>query len=293
MADRNDYRGSWSGGGDDRWRRGDEHRQEHRRRERWGGREERSFRGGHGEEEREPWRRDRYGSLYDQDRTNYGSGWDRDRGDYGRGQDDDRRPREDYRQTWRPGGGAPYGDMELNTRSPGYEQFGAPHDYAYHPHSEFDPDYLHWRDEQLRLHDRDYQEWRRQQHQQYDDEYRRFRSERREGFGRSFQEWRSQRNMTGGMAQQHITPETHDYARRTAAGFGHGQDRPSGSLEPPGALTGRAGAGGSSAGGPASGDGALASGDTEFGKTPPQVQAATDGDRRTDEKDKKDDERRS
>lgn len=152
MADRNDYRSSWSGGGGPS-----------------------GPRGGHGEGEHEPWRRDRYGSLYDQDRTNYGSGWDRERGDYGRGEDDRGRPREDYRQAWRAAGGAPYGDLELNPRSPGYEEFGAPHDYAYHPHSEFEPDYVHWREQQLRLHDRDYEEWRRERRRQYDDDYRRSR----------------------------------------------------------------------------------------------------------------------
>lgn len=167
MADRGDYRGSWSGGG------------------------ERSFRGGHGEGEHEPWRRDRYGSLYDQDRTNYGSGWDRERGDYGRGEDDRRAPRQDGRQTWRPDGGAPYSDLELNRDSAGYEEFGAPHDYAYHPHAEFEPEYLQWRDEQLRLHDRDYDAWRRERHRRYDEDYRRFRAHQREGFGGTFEEWRA------------------------------------------------------------------------------------------------------
>lgn len=152
MADRNDYRSSRSGGGERRSR----------------------FPGGHGEGEHEPWRRDRYGSLYDQDRTNYGSGWDLERGGYGRGEDPDRPPR-DYRRTWHAGGGAPYGDLELDRDGPAYEEYGAPHDYAYRAPVEFEPDYLHWRDEQLRLHDRDYQEWRRRRSRQYDDEYRRGR----------------------------------------------------------------------------------------------------------------------
>lgn len=80
--------------------------------------------GGHGEGEHEPWRRDRYGSLYDQDRTNYGSGWDRERGDYGRGEDDRRAPRPDGRQAGRPDGGAPYGDRSKNGGGPGGRRRG-------------------------------------------------------------------------------------------------------------------------------------------------------------------------
>lgn len=152
MADRNDHRNSWSGGG-----------------------EPRSFRGGHGEGEHEPWRRDRYGSLYDQDRTNYGSGYDVERGEYGRGEDDRRRPRDEGRERWRAEGG-PYGDLELNRDISGYEGFGAPHDYAYHPH--LDADYLSWRDEQMRRHDREYEEWRRDRSRQYDEDYRRSRGRR-------------------------------------------------------------------------------------------------------------------
>lgn len=190
MADRGDYRRSWSGGG------------------------ERSFRGGHGEGEHEPWRRDRYGSLYDQDRTNYGSGWDRERGGYGRGEDSDRRPREDYPRSWRPAGGAPYGDLELDTRGREYEAYGAPADYAYHPHAEFEPDYLHWRDEQLRLHDRDYEDWRRRQQRQYDEDYRRFRTHRREGFSGTFREWRASQTAPGA-----ATPTASSQARAATDGW--------------------------------------------------------------------------
>ena len=45
--------------------------------------------GGHGEGEREPWDRDRYGSRQDEDREDYGSGWDREGREYGEGQDDE------------------------------------------------------------------------------------------------------------------------------------------------------------------------------------------------------------
>ncbi|MCR5875473.1 hypothetical protein LRS10_15555 [Phenylobacterium sp. J426] len=152
--DRSDQRNSWSGGGE----RG-------------------TYRGGHGEGEHEPWRRDRYGSLYDQDRTNYGSGYDPQRGEYGRGEDDRRAPRGGDRETWRQRGG-PYGDLELNPDISGYEDFGVPHDYAYHPHVEHDADYLSWRDEQLRRHDAEYQAWRRERSRRYDEAYGRSRGRR-------------------------------------------------------------------------------------------------------------------
>lgn len=58
---------------------------------------------------------------------------------------------------------------------------------------EFDPDYLHWRGQQLQRHDRDYADWRRHQSEQYDEEYRRFRAERRDDFHQRFQDWRAQR----------------------------------------------------------------------------------------------------
>lgn len=45
--------------------------------------------GGHGEGEREPWDRERYGSRQDEDREEYGSGFDPDTQDYGDGQDDE------------------------------------------------------------------------------------------------------------------------------------------------------------------------------------------------------------
>jgi hypothetical protein len=176
--------------------------------------------GGRGEGEMEPWRRERYGSRFDQDRVNYGSGYDRERGGYGRSVYDEpsqkggnrghesgfsarpeggRRGQGSYnphREQWREAGGAPYGDLELNPRDPGIQEFGAPHDYAYHPPQghEFDPDYTRWRDQQLASHDRDYQEWRRHQQEQYDQEYRTFRAQRRDQFGASFQQWRDQRS---------------------------------------------------------------------------------------------------
>ncbi|HVI30794.1 hypothetical protein [Phenylobacterium sp.] len=331
MANRDDYRGYGGDRGRDRWRQDDDQRRAGGRQ--GGDQERRSFgdqgrfnsdqarygegwRGGSGEGEREPWRRDRYGSRFDQDRTGYGSGYDRDTGGYGRGQgggyggqeygveaggrreepqrgSGQRDPGRREFEQWRPHGSAPYGDLELNARTSGVEEFGAPHDYAYHPPQghEFEPDYVHWREEQLRLHDRDYQEWRRHQHQQLDDEYRKFRTERRDTFGKNFHEWRSQRNMSTGMGRQDIAPGMHGQ-HRMAEGFGGGDDMPSGRLESPSAMTNSPSltqTGGQATGHGGGAQGSGAAGGSEFGNTPPQVQAASDGgDTRRDAEDRKD-----
>ena len=91
---------------------------------------------------------------------------------------------------------APYGDQPLDARDPGVRQFGPPADYAYHPGAdiEFEPDYLAWREEQLRSHDRDYAIWRTRQLGKYDAEYRAFRGQRQDHFDRSFSDWRSQQD---------------------------------------------------------------------------------------------------
>jgi hypothetical protein len=105
-------------------------------------------------------------------------------------------PQAQGRAAWRPGDGAPYGDLHMEGRNRGVEQYGAPADYAFHPSVEqaFDPDYLHWREQQLRRHDRDYADWRLHQAEQYDAEYRQFRDERREDFHERFQDWRAKRD---------------------------------------------------------------------------------------------------
>lgn len=165
----------------------------------------------------EPWRGEgRWEARYDQDRAGYRSpGREAPRfegyggQEYGleAGRESRREPEREHghggrneREAWRPAEGAPYGDLELNARNRGVQDYGAPHDYAYHPREghELDPEYLSWRDEQMRSHDRDYQDWRRAQQQQYDEDYRRFRDHRRDHFGRSFQEWRSQKDAAGG-----------------------------------------------------------------------------------------------
>ena len=89
---------------------------------------------------------------------------------------------------------APYGDQEIDVRDRGVREFGPPADYAYHPNEdiEFELDYLDWREEQLRTHDREYAQWRADQQRKYDDEYRAFRTQRRDHFERSFADWRSQ-----------------------------------------------------------------------------------------------------
>lgn len=87
----------------------------------------------------------------------------------------------------------PYGHQPL-PHDEGSREFGPPHDYAYHPDAhDLEPDYVAWRDEQLRNHDRDYAGWRAEQHRRYDEDYRSFRSERRTHFGKTFTDWRAQR----------------------------------------------------------------------------------------------------
>lgn len=220
MADRSDYqRYSWRGA-EDRSRTNDE-------RDRWRDRqndERRSFgRSGGVEGEDQAWRRDRYGSRYDQDRGVYGSGYDR--ADYGRGVSDD-----------------------------------------------LDPDYVEWRDRQLRDHDRDYHEWRHTQHRSYDDEYRQFRTERRSHFGQQFHQWRAQRNLAGGLVRTDISPGGGEYAQKTAHAGGimpyAGYGAPGADYEPP---TGQA-AHGRGASGPVDAP-------TEhLTDEPAEVRAVTDGD---------------
>lgn len=91
---------------------------------------------------------------------------------------------------------APYGDQKIDTRDRGVREFGPPADYAYHPDEniEFELDYIDWRDDQLRSHDREYAQWRADQQRRYDEEYRTFRSQRRDHFERSFADWRSQQD---------------------------------------------------------------------------------------------------
>jgi hypothetical protein len=121
------------------------------------------------------------------------------------------------RSQWRPDGGAPYGDLEFESRDRGFQQYGPPADYAYHPHAghEFDPEYLQWRDEQMRNHDRDYREWRRAQHEKYDNDYRAFRGERLEHFDRRFKSWRDSRSPVGGMADTTVAPGVSGYGDKT------------------------------------------------------------------------------
>ena len=81
-----------------------------------------------------------------------------------------------------PGWGLAPGDLErrrnfdLDDPGSGQSQAGyatrSPHEH------QFDPDYVRWREEQLRNHDRVYEAWRRRQHQRYDEQYRLSRDRR-------------------------------------------------------------------------------------------------------------------
>ena len=106
---------------------------------------------------------------------------------------------------------------DFDPRDPGVQQFGPPADYAYRPPAghEFDPDYLRWRDEQMRAHDRDYAEWRRAQHEQYDNDYRAYHHARREEFGQRFQSWRDSRSAAGGVADTTVSPGVSGYGDKT------------------------------------------------------------------------------
>lgn len=254
-------------------------------------RERRSFEGG------EPWRAEaRYGARYDQDRTGYGGQ------EYGmeggpehrRGEDRDR-DRGDHRETWRPDQGEPYGDLEFDARNRGALEYGPPADYAYHPQAghEFDPDYLHWREEQMRSHDRDYHEWRKAQRDSYDEDYRRFRHERRQQFGRTFQDWRNQRSMVGGIADTTVAPGVGDYGDKVGqpSGYDYGaSQRPSGMIEPPEAINASPAAtqtGGDAHQAHAPAGGARGDDAPEFGREPSAVQRAAGGARPADRDDEK------
>ncbi len=63
---------------------------------------------------------------------------------------------------------------------------------------DLDPDYLHWRDQQMQHHDHDYADWRRHQKELYDDEYYRFRIERRDDFHERYQDWRARQDAANG-----------------------------------------------------------------------------------------------
>ena len=188
MPNRDDYRGYGGDRGPDRGRQGDD-------RARRGGGERRTF-GDTG----------RYDYGHGQE---YGVEASRNAGDdlgYG-----------SRRSTWRAGAGAPYGDLEFDPRDRGVQQYGPPADYAYHPHAghEFDPEYLRWRDEQMRAHDRDYADWRRAQHEQYDNDYREFHRARREDFTQRFQSWRDSRSAVGGIADTTVAPGVSGYGDKT------------------------------------------------------------------------------
>src|SRR6185437_3643775 len=108
------------------------------------------------------------GARYDQDRTGYGGQ------EYGlEGGSSHRRYGGGYeaREGRRPDRGAASGDLAFSARNRGRPEHEAPQDYAYHPREghEFDPDYLAWREAQMRNHDRDYREWRQGQQQAYDE----------------------------------------------------------------------------------------------------------------------------
>ncbi len=108
-----------------------------------------------------------------------------------------------------------------------YERYAGPHESHYHPDGDFHPDYLHWREEQLRMHDRDYHAWREERRRAYDHHYMTGR-----GAG-----WSGGRhNMSRGMPAQDTGLGVGGSYRPVRSGYGRGGDEPSGALEPPGAM---------------------------------------------------------
>jgi hypothetical protein len=245
------------------------------------GGERRSF----GEERgMEPWRRDRYASRFDQERTGYRRYEDAGEAAYARrrGTDADAARFGDTSLTY---GGEPYGyggeeygleghpgladagggpgwgfeqadrrderwrnfdwdDPGVSTSQAGYADQARSHPGDEHPHAheEFEPDYVRWRDEQMRAHDRDYQDWRREQHQQYDEQYRQFRRERQRHFGQAFHDWRSQRSAVGGIPDITIGSAGQGaYGDKTGVPGGYhapsAVEKPSGALDPPDHLS--------------------------------------------------------
>jgi hypothetical protein len=89
--------------------------------------------------------------------------------------------------------GGPRGMFDREDPGIGQSQAGYGAQARSHHEQELDPDYLLWRNEQLRAHDRDYEAWRLEQQHKYDDMYRRFRSESQRDFGEAFEDWRSRR----------------------------------------------------------------------------------------------------
>jgi hypothetical protein len=177
------------------------------------------YRGYGGDRDPDRWR-------HDDDRVRRGGGERRSFGDRG----SDYGPGREYgveanagddlgygsrRSTWRTGG-APY-DPKFDPRDRGVQEYGPPADYAYRPPAghEFDPEYLNWRDEQMRAHDRDYAAWRRAQHEQYDNDYRAFHRARREDFTQRFQSWRDSRSAVGGIADTTVAPGVSGYGDKT------------------------------------------------------------------------------
>jgi hypothetical protein len=300
MPNRDNPRGPWRDDERDRWRQ-DRERETMRGRGEWQGGERRAF----DERGQEPWRRDRYAARYDQDRAGYGE--QQDAGAPGYRAQGERGDTARFGDVASPQGGEPYGyagqeygleghpgvsgggsgwGFDRKAQGAGQDPAAYGRQTPSHPDREFDPEYLHWREEQMRAHDRDYQDWRREQHRRYDDQYRQYRSERQRHFGEAFHQWRSQRGMVGGVPDTSIGSVGQGqggYGDKTGIPGGYNAasayDRPTGYLDPPGHLTADpamqqvgGGAGGQDASAPPTGDRT-----PEFGREPPQVQTTADG----------------
>jgi hypothetical protein len=186
------------------------------------------------------------------------------------------------------------GSFDYDDPGVGQSQAGYGPSAQSHPDHDLEPDYLSWREQQMRDHDRDYEDWRREQHQHYDRQYRQFRAERQRHFGQAFHEWRSQRSAVGGIPDTTVVPGVSGYGDKSAIPGGYNSpnvyDKPTGELDPPGHLSadpamrqtgGTVPHQGQHTGRTASGEDPSTSG-AAFNQAAPGVQAASDGDVRRD-----------
>lgn len=155
-----------------RWEAADRRRDEDRS---WtegdGGRTAEAWRGQGRPDDRRDYDRDRYA------RTESRGRYDRDYGGEPTWGSQDRRTPDYGSQTYSRHAYAPGSQIWEDQRSSMTSR-----EMSSRPQHDFEPDYLHWRDQQLANFDRDYSEWR---------------SERREKFSSDFDSWRQNRPHTG------------------------------------------------------------------------------------------------
>lgn len=112
----------------------------------------------------------------------YGQGGYGEERDWGRDRGDHDNPSDARQYAYGPGSQS-YGQAVSGYQG---DQAGGSGGSARH-----DPDYHHWRQEQVRKYDDDYRTWRESQMKQHDDDYAKWRKERSDKFGNDFADWKS------------------------------------------------------------------------------------------------------